>query len=233
MADSSELTQQHKAQALKQKLLDCLKEENVKLAQDIEAFFDSAHPNESEKLAILKSVIVSCESLLKAGDWENSLFLRSQAKRIQTIKNEAEDELKFLQQKKAEKKAGFGQVALQESEREVYISLFQSDGYNLDKWAMQLRSLSRYVVGRPVYDKEEDIQKRIRLRASPVSEAYVVVGVKKADIKEDTFDIPVQDQYGHTLLQLSDAAVERGEIIAFVHQGIRYRLVEGSLVKVR
>lgn len=232
MTNSSDLTQEHKAQALKQKLLDCLKEENAKLAQDVEAFFDKHHANDTDKLSILESIIASSGRLLSAGDWESSLFLRTQAKRIHAIKDEAELELKRLHQKNAETKAGFQPIALSENEREVYISLFQSDGYNLDKWAMQLRSLSRYVVGRPVYSNEVDVEKRIRLRAAPASEAYVAVAVKKTDVKDDPFGMPILDQFGHTLLQLSDSAVETGKIVTFVHQGVRYRFVEGALVKI-
>ena len=119
-----------------------------------------------------------------------------------------------------------------ENEIEVYISLFQSDGYNINKWSMQLRSLDRYVVGRPVYQHEADAQKRVRLReAATANEAYVVVAIKKSDIQPaNAFATTLKDQFDLPLLSLKETAVRNGRINAFVHQGKRYGFVDGQLV---
>jgi len=111
--------------------------------------------------------------------------------------------------------------------------LFQSDGYNINKWAMQLRSLDRYTVGRPVYQSEADVQKRIRLRSAAAgNEGYVIVTIRKADIQSpDPFASPLKDQFDHPLLVLKEIAVRNGRIVAFVHQGICYHFVDGQLIK--
>ena len=94
---------------------------------------------------------------------------------------------------------------------------------------MQLRSLERYVIGRPVYQNQEDAEKRVRLRAATGNEGFVVVIVKKTDLQSDVST--TKDQFDSPLLSLKETALRNGRIVAFVHQNLRYHFVDGQLIK--
>lgn len=223
---STELTEQHRGQELKKKLLQCLQDSNKQLSEAAQFFLDKSNQNEAEKIALLQAVIRASDHVLQSGDWQSSLFLKNTVKTVEKIKQEAEMEL--ARHYEHARSSVIQAAELGEDEVEVYISLFQSDGHNMEKWAVQLRSLERYVVGRPVYQQADDIEKRIRLRNAAANEAYVIVNVKKMDIQSGPLQL--KDQYGHVLLQLKDSALKRGKIIGFVHQGKRYHFSDGKLV---
>ncbi|EKD92060.1 MAG: IcmQ [uncultured bacterium] len=222
------LTAEHKGQALKKKLLACLKEEHSKFSEIAETIFRKDKLAESDKTALLQSIVEAVDHVLEAGDWDSSLFLRNVAKPLKIIKAEAENELN--QHSNNTSAISQFSASIADNEIEVYISLFQSDGYNIDKWAMQLRSLDRYIVGRPVYQNETDVIKRIRLKAGTANEAYVVVAVLKSEIQENALREASQDSHGHALLLLKETAMKKGRIIFFVHQGMRYRFIDGKLM---
>ncbi|HLB56232.1 MAG TPA: Dot/Icm secretion system protein IcmQ [Coxiellaceae bacterium] len=229
MDKTSGLLSDFKGQELKKKLLECLDKEAHEFSEIARTYFDKEHLSKDDKAGLLNAVISTVNHVVSAGDWNSSLFLRNTIKPLLAIKEEAEAELDHLHVKVSEKSIKIRTAS--ENEVEVYISLFQSDGYNINKWAMQLRSLDRYVVGRPVYQNEADIEKRIRLRNAAANEAYVAVIVKKMDVQFDPFAAPLKDQFDHSLLLLKETALKHGRIIAFVHQGIRYHFVDGQLVK--
>ena len=223
------LTTNLKSQELKKKLLDCLDREARQFSEIARGYFTKEQLSVEDKTGLLRAVIETVDHVMAAGDWNSSLFLRNTLKPLMHIKTEAELELNKLTAK-AEDKMGAMQPA-GEDETQVCISLFQSDGYNIGKWAMQLRSLERYIIGRPIYKNEEDAAKRIKLRpAAAANEAYVAVIVKKADIQPEG-SVPLKDQFGHPLVLLKEIALKNGRIVGFIHQETRYHFVDGQLVK--
>jgi intracellular multiplication protein IcmQ len=230
MDDTSGLLSDFKGHDLKKKLLECLDKEAHQFSEFARQYFAKEHLSKEDKIGLLTSIIATVDHVVAAGDWQSSLFLRNTIKPLLAIKAEAQTELDQLQMK-AMQKPIHSVSARTENEVEVYVSLFQSDGYNINKWAMQLRSLDRYVIGRPVYQNENDVESRIRLRNAGVNEAYVVVVVKKNDIQSDRFAAAIKDQFNHPLLTLKETALKSGRIIAFVHQKIRYHFVDGQLLK--
>lgn len=230
MDKSSGLTSGHKSRALKQKLLDCIDQEAKQFSDVTREFFDKEQLSSEDKTGLLKAIIAAVDHVLAADDWDSSLFLRNLIKPIVAIKEEAQAELDKTAIKNSEKKIVVIPAAAHEVE--VYISLFQSDGYNMSKWAMQLRALSRYVVGRPVYQYEADVKKWMRLRANLPTEAYVTVIVQQSDIQSDPLRAALRDRYDHPLLQLKETALQQhGRIVAFVHQGTHYHFADGQLIK--
>src|SRR3990167_7757613 len=230
MDNTSALISDFKGQELKKKLLECLDKEAREFSDVARQYFDKGQLSVDDRTGLLTAVINAVDHVVAAGDWNSSLFLRNIIKPLIAIKAEAEAELGNLQNK-AEHYAIYHAVPIAGDELEVYISLFQSDGYNIGKWAMQLRSLDRYMVGRPVYQNEMDVEKRISLRASGGNEAYVVVVVKKKDVMPQPLAGALKDQFDHLLLTLKERAVSSGRITAFIHQGVRYYFVDGQLIK--
>ena|SRR3990167_5210400 len=223
-------TSEFKGQDLKKQLLDCLDREARQFSDVARNYFDKKQLSPEDKTGLLSAIVAMIDHIMDAGDWNSSLFLRNTLKPLVDIRTEAQAELNRYQEK-SNNVAG-GSADISEDEAEVYISLFQSDGYNIGKWAMQLRSLDRYIIGRPVYATEDDVQKRVRLRSfSGDNEAYVIVVVKKNDIqKTDALSQPMKDQFDSPLLSLKEVALKNGRIHAFVHQGKRYRFVDGQLI---
>lgn len=231
MDNISPLTSDFKGQELKKKLLECLDKEAREFSDIARDYFSKGQLSKEDKLGLLHAVINAVDHVVAGGDWNSSLFLKNTIKPLIAIKAEAEAELNSLEEKAGQKSITIKPPAADEID--VYISLFQSDGYNINKWAMQLRSLDRYTIGRPVYQGEAEIQKRIRLRsAASGNEAYVIVTIKKADIQaSDPLAAPLKDQFEHPLILLKETAVRNGRIIGFVHQGTRYHFVDGQLIK--
>lgn len=231
MDNISPLTSDFKGQELKKKLLECLDKEAREFSDIARGYFSKGQLSKEDKLGLLHAVINAVDHVIAAGDWNSSLFLKNTIKPLIAIKAEAEAEINSLEEKAGQKSITIKPPA--EDEVNVCISLFQSDGYNINKWAMQLRSLDRYTVGRPVYLSEDDIQKRIRLRAGAAgSEAYVIVTIKKVDIQLiDPLAVPPKDQFDHPLILLKETAVRNGRIVGFMHQGTRYHFVDGQLIK--
>lgn len=218
----------HKTQELRRKLLACLDREARQFSSVARTYFTCGQLSEEDRVGLLRAVIDTVNHVCDAGDWESSLFLRNTIKPLTQIKAEAETELAKLSAK-AEDKVSEHAKPLSKDEVEVYVSLFQSDGYNISKWSLQLRSLDRYVVGRPVYGSETDVLARLRARGQAAgNEAYVIVVVKKTDVlpKGDS-----KDQYDYPLITLKEKALKSGRIIGFVHQGTRYQFVEGQLLE--
>lgn len=229
MDNTSGLASDFKSQDLKKKLLECLDKEARQFSEIARTYFAKENLSKEDKTGLLNAVIATVDHVISAGEWDSSLFLRNTIKPLIAIKAEAEAELEHLQLKASEKSIMV--KAASDNEIEVYISLFQSDGYNTNKWAMQLRSLDRYVVGRPVYQSEADIEKRIRLRNAGGNEAYVAVVVRKTDVQSDPFAAPLKDQFDHPLILLKETALKHGRINTFVHEGKRYHFVDGQLIK--
>lgn len=229
MDDISGLKSDFKSQDLKKKLLECLDTEARQFSDIARQYFEKQNLSKEDKLGLLTAVIATVDHVLSSGDWESSLFLRNTIKPLIAIQAEAQAELDHLQRKAGEKL--FNIQPPTDNEVEVYISLFQSDGYNISKWAMQVRSLDRYMIGRPVYKNESDVEKRIRLRNAGGNEAYVAVIVKKTDIQSDQFSAPLKDQFDHPLITLKETALKNGRITKFIHEGKSYHFVDGQLVK--
>lgn len=229
MDNTSGLASDFKGQELKKKLLECLDKEAREFSEIARTYFAKEHLSKEDKTGLLQAVINTVDHVVAGGDWESSLFLRNTLKPLLAIKAEAVAELNRLDLKASEKSINIQPPS--ENEVEVYISLFQSDSYNINKWAMQLRSLDRYIVGRPVYKNPEDIEKRIRLRAASGNEAYVAVVVKKTDVQADPFAASLKDQFDHPLVLLKEKAMHHGRINVFVHQSVRYYFVDGQLIK--
>lgn len=230
MADSSNQASDNKDE-LRQKLVDCMESEDARLKTIAEKFFKESKRTDQDKDNLLAEVIKSANEILAVGGWQDSRFLFNVVKPLIAIRNAAEKELLDRQSQKVK---GADIAPLADDEEKVYISLFQSDGMDMSKWGIQLRSLERYIVGRPIYQDEAHVQQRIRLRVkNHASEAYVIFAVRKKDVITNPYQSQgLKDTHGNPLIQLSEVAVDHGRILGFVHQKTLYHLVDGRLKQV-
>lgn len=199
--------------------LNKLRMEHQALQHAMDQFHLAPKRNEAVCGEALRNVVKTIEQVMISGDWNTSLYLKSAVKPLQNLKEQAQQMLQTLE-KSNKAVVSHGP---QEQEVRVYISLYQSDGYEIEKWQGLLRSLPSCIQGRPVYHSEAHVQKALRLKPDAVNEAYAVVVVKKAALMNGANFRRRLDPSGNDLLQLTPGAVQVDRIERFVHGHEQYR----------
>ncbi len=218
-----------KADELKQNLLDAVRHETKDFIKVADEFYQSGTQDDKSYIEFCQSVIAAIDRVLEAGDWNDSLFLRNTARPLKQLREKAQ---KLLDAATGESSESQEHAApeINDDQIKAYVSLFQSDGHNLRKWELQLRSIESYLVGRPVYEKEEDVYRVVRAKVATFSEAYAVVVVNKSAIRDDYYEAGRTDRNGNILVSIMPGAIKPEHIVEFVHQGKRYRFIEGQLI---
>jgi Dot/Icm secretion system protein IcmQ len=167
-------------------------------------------------LKLSKQLVKDLDKLLETGNWEESLFLRTMSKRLNSIRDEAQElEESLIKSGTAPIIEKSPVYQLKEGYIKVYILLYQVDGNNLSIWQNMLKSLTKYSVNRPIYTSEEHVQAVVRSKPDPIRHAYVIVAVKKDEvISSETQKL---DSQGHNLFILKEKAIDAKNIISFVH----------------
>lgn len=218
-----------KGDELKTKLLECLKAKNSHLSGIAKEFYEKHSSFADEDYTKLCKEIVACvDEILTNGNWEDSLFLRNSLKPLKSLREQAVFLLKQMHSSintEAEK-----EQVVSEDRVLLYISLYQQDGLDMKKWELQLKSIECYLAGRPVYSQEEEVKKMLRLKLAQTSEAYIVITAKKSAIQNDSFHPKRLDRCGNTLVNIAAGTLTANDISEFVHQGRRYRFVDGKLI---
>lgn len=182
---------------------------------------------ENKSIEVNKKLIDLLDGLLSACDWESSLFLKNASKRFIALRAEAE---RLLQEATG---ANAAQHTVKEitkaGHRKIFISVYQTEGNNLQKWFATMKSLAEYSISRPVYAEEAHVQALIRSKADPEREGYVVLFVKEDDIIQLPPSRVATDRLGNELLSLKVGAVKRENIIEFVHAQQHYEMDEMGL----
>lgn len=214
---------------LKRRLLDCITSEKVNLTKLLEEFNSQSYPDDESYAQLCKVTLEIIDKVLKSGNWEDSLFLHNTVKPLKKLREEIQHLLQRIEG--GNELYDLDLPQLSEDSVKLYISIFQNDGHNMRKWELQLRSITSHLMGRPVYRNEEDVKSAIRLRFVQASEAYIVVGVKKALIQSNSHLPARQDRNGSELVALKPNAVTPENILEFVHMNKRYYFVKTKLVE--
>ena len=168
---------------------------------------------------------------IKNGPWEESNFLRTMGKRLEKIREE------FLVEAGVKSPSGLNanedldDASPRSGQKEIFISLYSSNGGQLSAWEKLIVNLPRQLISRPIYADEESIQNRIKSKSIPVNEAYVCAYICKGDIKTIAEDKIPHDKLNNPLLTVKDRAISLDDITRFVHMSGTYSYIEGRLVK--
>lgn len=185
----------------------------------------------SKTVEINRELVAVLESLLKEGEWEASLFLQAASKRIHSLHDQA----------KALLKQSIGNAAINSSESsaasnvkrsKVFISLYQADSRDLTKWQMLLNNLAEVSMSRPIYRQQEEIEKMIRYKEDSSKEAYVAINVEDSKLIQAETQHVQKDRSGFELVVLKEGAIQRSNIVEFVHGQQRYKFVDGMLKQI-
>lgn len=213
---------------LRKKLLAFVEEEKKTLRQLLDKFYTLAHRKEEDYARVNQKIKELLQRIISIDDWESSLFLRNTIsllkKRLEVstvLKEEFESQGLVVEQT-------FPPVA-PENAIVLFISLYQVDGSNLEKWNDQLLAILKVAQSRPIYDEETKVIQAIRSNLDRDTEAYVKVLVDKNEII-DSARI-VKDRLGQELITVSITAIRPENIIEFIHQTKRYNFVDGKLLR--
>lgn len=183
--------------------------------------------SDNTTIEVNKKLIAMLDGLLGGCNWESSLFLKTASKKFLALRMEAEQLLLASTAPDVTQKAV---MQVKEGHAKVFISMYQMEGNNLQKWYVTLKSLDEYSISRPVYREEEHIRAMVRAKPDAQREAYVAIFVKN----ENIINLPpgriATDKLGNELLTLKTGAVKLDNIIEFVHGEQRYQINETGLV---
>ncbi|MFA5959482.1 MAG: Dot/Icm secretion system protein IcmQ [Tatlockia sp.] len=183
---------------------------------------------ENQTDAILKAL----DEAIETGPWDESNFLRVIGKNLRTIRDNFANHLKNAQSETIRRGTTFIPApARHEGQREIFISLYSSDGNNMQSWERILANLPRQIVSRPIYSNEEAVQYLIKSKENKMNEAYVCAYVNEEDVLLMAEDkIPI-DKFGKPLLNIKDRSLKLEHITRFVHLSQEYSYVRGRLIK--
>ncbi|MDX2345579.1 MAG: Dot/Icm secretion system protein IcmQ, partial [Legionella sp.] len=116
----------------------------------------------------IKAVLDAFKEALDHGPWASSALLRVLGKQLQEMYEAFEDEVglekKVLAKKKSEHHS---QKKPKETQQEVFVALYSSDGADIKSWEKIVANLPKQMVSRPIYADEEEIKKAIQAREKP------------------------------------------------------------------
>ena len=218
-----------KQQEIRKQLLACLQAGAPKITAAAEKFYNQVTRSETNCLQALEDMITAFDGIINAGDWESSLFLSNIIKPLRTMHQQAVELREQLT-------GGASQLAVAPPQLaagmvSVYIALFQQGGNRLSHWEQLLKVLPQYILGRPIYRYESEVQQAIRSKLVQVSDAYVCVGVPEVAIQKGEYHPLRVDRQGNTLLQLAHGSVQSENILEFIYQNKSYYFIGNKLIE--
>ena len=181
-------------------------------------------------------ILKALDEAIEKGPWEHNLFFRGIGKKLRDIRDRFERELGLGELRNqlsgsSDKRNAAPTVTTSDQFTTVYISLYQAEGSNLQKWASVITNLTDNAISRPVYKNEEDIQAAIRAKEYKLNDGFIAVNVPHETLVKPFGDKPPLDRFGRELLVLKENAVKIENILYFVHVSGRYTLRGNTLVR--
>jgi len=183
----------------------------------------------TEKLTLeeVQKVQEIMNQLLAEKDWEQASYLkilREELQKIYSAFNVLASQVYSQVNEEAEAQAqllNFDKT----NYKLVYISVYSSEGGNLDSWQRILSNLPKQFITRAIYENEYDAQDAIKLAPVFSNAAYVAIWVDKSHILSPEDFPPQFDKLGHQLINLRDRAVQLNKIEFFWNNLSKYRWI--------
>ena len=184
--------------------------------------------SDEQNEAILKAL----NDAIEKGPWEQSNFLKVIGKNLIEIRDGFLNQLGASSQAQLKAESHLAnRIALRSGQQEVYVSLYSTDGINLQSWERIVANLPRQMISRPIYADEEDIKAVLKTKENKQNEAYVAIYINQSDILALSPDKASVDKLGKALLSLKDKTLNLDNISRFVHLSGVYRFANGHLIK--
>lgn len=180
-----------------------------------------------------EAILKALNDAIEQGPWEKSNFLKVIGKNLVEIRDG------FLSQLGASSKAQLkaeshlaNRIALRSGQQEVYVSLYSSDGSNIQSWERIVANLPKQMISRPIYADEEGVKALLKTKENKQNEAYVAIYINQSDILPLPPDKSPVDKLGKVLLSLKDKTLNLENISRFVHITGIYGYDRGRLNKI-
>ena len=178
------------------------------------------------------AVLKALNDAIEKGPWEQSNFLKVIGKNLIEIRDDFLNQLGASSQAQLKAESHLAnQIALRSGQQEVYVSLYSSDGINLQSWERIVANLPSQMISRPIYADEEDVKAVLKIKENKQNEAYVAIYINQSDILSLSADKTPVDKLGKVLLSLKDKTLSLDNLSRFVHLSGVYRYVNNRLVK--
>jgi len=171
------------------------------------------------------------DKLLQLEKWKANDLLQAAGQQLKKVREQLPD---WEQKKKPDlKEARAVALAAQHSNMtQVFISLYQADGYNMKKWAALLEMMKDLAASRPIYQAEQDVRTVIRTKEQKQNEGYAAVYVSpKLVLAGGASGQALQDKSGYKLAFVKEGALLPEHMLYFEHISGRYTLQDGVLVR--
>jgi len=178
----------------------------------------------------IKAILLAFDEAITEGPWDESNFLRAIGKNLREIRDNFAGKITTAEQNRIETTL-LQRARMEGDQQEIFISLYSSDGSNIQAWERIISNLPRYMISRPIYSKESDIQYLIKSKENKVNEAYVGIYVKNDDILLMAKEKIAFDKFEKPLLSLKDRSLNLEKITRFVHLSGTYTYQKGRLIK--
>lgn len=177
-------------------------------------------------------ILKALDEAIDSGPWEESNFLRVIGKNLREIREKFANQVNASGHEKSKVASHLAnRIALRSGQQEIFISLYSSDGTNLQSWERILINLPKQVLSRPIYESEDDVKALIKTKENKNNEAYVSMYISQSDILPIAPDKTPVDKLGKPLLTLKDKSLSTDNINRFVHITGTYQYVQGRLIK--
>ncbi len=188
---------------------------------------------EARLLIAAKEFLAALDKAIASGSWDETSFVLIIGKKLKEMRENLAKDIK-----KAEENSDFSSdilsknLKMQNSLKEVFISLYSVEGAKLASWEQIIFNLRKQMISRPVYAAEEEVIAIIKTKEKKINEAYVSVFVKQEDILTMRPDKIQSDKLGQNMLVLKDNSVSLDYINYFMHLTGKYKYSRGKLLKV-
>lgn len=181
-----------------------------------------------------ENILKAFDEAINNGPWDKSNFLQAIGKSLKEIRDNFAKNMNVRSKVQMKQDAYLAnRLALRSGQQEVYISLYTSEGDNLNSWEKILSNLPRQMISRPIYANEEMVKDLIKMKVNKQNEAYVVFYINKTDIIDIPADRVLLDKLGNPLLTLKDKTLDLENVSRFVHVSGVYQFNKGRLIKER
>ena len=173
----------------------------------------------------VKNIQEAIKKMLSSDAWDKAIVLRVIRQQLQVLSDKFDKAA--LEAFAPEELAA---LVTHEEKQLVFISVYASEGKNLEAWQRLLMNLPRQYVSRPIYTREEDAQYAARNKGIAMNEGYVAIWVDKSNIMPSSnqlFDL--KDKFQHALLTLKDRAIDLKNIEFFWVNSTHYTFQNGRL----
>ena len=180
----------------------------------------------------IEEILNALNEAIEKGPWDKTNFLKVLGKNLVEVRDGFLNQLGARTQAQMKADTTHAErMVTRSSQREVYISLYSTDGSNIQSWERIVTNLPRQMISRPIYSEEEDVKALLRLKDNKINEAYVAIFVNQSDVLSLSADKTAVDKLGKQLLNLKDKSLFLENVSRFVHISGDYHLDHGRLIK--